>query len=203
MRSVPFCCEEARDEGLTSNEQRWLDERMQLRRWSLGGADRPQCGCAGRVREGRMKVHRNGGYSRYRHVQGDQRVFVEQFLCVVCRQTFTVLPDDMLPYRPIEAGKVEAWLDAEHGLSDEGPQVTEKEKECLRRAACRYAERTPSLIQVLGQMIRCIGPSARRLWEQLRGFGGLPEILRFLAERFKTSLLGDYRCLRRSKPLHA
>ena len=26
---------------------------------------------------------------------------------------------------------------------------------------------------------------------------------RFLAERFKTSVLADYRCLRRSKPLHA
>ena len=150
-----------------------------------------------------MKVHRNGGYYRNRYAQGDERVFIEQFECVLCDQTFTVLPDDMLPYRPIEAGKVEAWLDAEHGLSNERPQVTEKEKECLRRTVCNYAARTPSLIQVLGQMIRSIRPSPHQLWKQLRRIGGLAEILRFLAERFKTSLLGDYRCLRRSKPLHA
>jgi len=176
---------------------------MQIRRSCLGGADRPECGCEGRVREGRLKVHRNGGYYRNRRAQGNERVFVEQFVCVLCGQTFTVLPDDMLPYRPIEAGKVEAWLDAEYGLSKERPEVTEKEKECLKRAECKFAARTPSLIQVLGQMIRSIRPSARRLWKQLRRNGGLADILRFLAERFKTSLLGDYRCLRRSRPLHA
>jgi len=176
---------------------------MQLRRSMLGGGDRPECGCGGRVPGGRLKVHRNGGYSRNRQAQGDERVFVEQFVCVLCGQTFTVLPDDVLPYRPIEAAKVGAWLDAEHGLSDERPQVTEKEKECLKRAECNFAARTPSLIQVLGQMIRHIGSSPRQLWKQLRRLGGLAEILRFLAERFKTSLLADYRCLRRSKPLHA
>jgi hypothetical protein len=175
---------------------------MQLRRSMLGGGDRPQCGCAGQVREGRLKVYRNGGYYRNRHAQGNERVFVEQFVCVLCGQTFTVLPDDMLPYRPIEAGKVEAWLDGEHGLSNERAQVTVREKECLMRIECNFAARTPSLIQVLGQMVRSIRPSPRQLWRQLRRLGGLPEILRLLAERFKTSLLADYRCLRRSKPLH-
>lgn len=174
---------------------------MQLRRSSLRGADRPDCSCTGTVREGRLKVHRNGGYHRYRGADGAERVWVEQFLCVRCGQTFTVVPDDMLPYRPIEVGKLERWLDAAYQATTEVPKVTEKEKGCLRRAEREFVERTPSLIQILGQMIESIGCSARRLWHQIRGIGELSEILRLLAESFKRSLLGDYRCLRRSKPL--
>lgn len=155
----------------------------------------------GRVREGRKKVHRNGGYHRNRDVESDEQVLIEQFVCVKCGQTFTVLPDDMLPYRPIEVEKVEVWLDAEHGRSMAWPKVTEKEKGCLLRATKRFAARTPSLIRKLGQMLPCIGASARHLWEQLRRFGNLSAILRLLFEKFKTSLLGNYRCLLRSKPL--
>lgn len=146
-------------------------------------------------------MHRNGGYYRNRDVESDEQVLIEQFVCVKCGQTFTVLPDDMLPYRPIEVEKVEVWLDAEHGRSMAWPKVTEKEKGCLLRATKRFAARTPSLIRKLGQMLPCIGASARRLWEQLRRFGNLSAILRLLFEKFKTSLLGNYRCLLRSKPL--
>ena len=159
--------------------------------------------CRGTVREGLKKVHRNGGYYRNRRAEGDERLWVEQFVCVVCGQTFTVLPDDMLPYRPIEVGKAEAWLDAEYGISGHHPTVTEKEKGCLNRLVCNYAAHTPSLIQKLGQMVFAIRSSAGQLWKQLRRSDGLSDILRMLFEKFKISLAGDYRCLRRSKPLRA
>jgi hypothetical protein len=127
-------------------------------------------------------------------------VWIEQYLCVLCRQTFTVLPDDLLPYRPIEVSKFQGWLDGVFGLN-RLPEVTEKEKGCLDRAVCKFDKRTPSLVQILGQMIESVGTGARRLWHQIRRIGELAKILQLLAENFKSSLLGDYRCLRRSKPL--
>ena len=183
----------------------WIEDgliaAMQIRRSSLRGADRPDCSCAGTVREGRLKVHCHGGYHRNRRADGEQRVWIEQFLCVRCGQTFTVIPEDMLPYRPIEVSKLEGWLDAVYQLKSEVPKITEKEKGCLRRAERKFVERTPSLIQILGQMIESVGSSARRLWHQIRRIGELGEILQLLAENFKSSVLGDYRCLRRSRPL--
>ena len=127
-------------------------------------------------------------------------MWIEQFLCVLCRQTFTVLPDDMLPYRPIEVSKVQGWFDGVYGLG-RLPPVSEKEKGCLDRAVCNFDKRTPSLIEILGQMIESVGSGARGLWHQIRRIGELGGILQLLAESFKSSLLGDYQCLRRSKPL--
>ena len=76
------------------------------------------------------------------------------------------------------------------------PKVTENERGCLKRAQSRFLQRIPSLTEVLGQMIKTVSPSATQLWVQLRKLGKLSDILLFLAEKFKTSLLGDYRCLR-------
>lgn len=176
---------------------------MQVRRSSLGGADRPDCPCAGKVREGLKKVHSHGSYERYRDVDGDEKVRIPVFRCVLCGQYLSVLPDEMLPYRAIGVEQVEAHFDAAygHGEAAEEPGLTQKEHGCLERAAKRFAQRTQALCNLLGQMIGVIGPSARELWCELRRFGGLKKILRSLSETFKTSLLGDYRCLSASKAL--
>ncbi len=179
----------------------WFDARMQVRRSSLRGADRPDCPCAGKVREGLKKVHSHDSYERYRDVDGDEKVRIPVFRCVLCGQYLSVLPDEMLPYRAIGVEKVEAHFDTtyEHEEAAEGPTCTQKEQGCLERAAKRFAQRTQALSNLLGQMITVIGPSARELWCELRRFGRLKKILRTLSETFKTSLLGDYRCLSASK----
>jgi hypothetical protein len=105
-----------------------------------------------------------------------------------------VLPDDLLPYRPISAELTQTWFDAAV-RGDTGPPVTEKERGCLRRAFKRFTERTAPLTASLGQMIRVIKPTAQKLWQALRTFGNLADILSLLAQKFKTSLLGHYRCL--------
>ena len=64
------------------------------------------------------------------------------------------------------------------------------------RALERFHQRIPSLTEVLGQMINVLSPTATQLWVRLRKLGKLTEILRLLAEDFKTSLLGHYQCLR-------
>jgi hypothetical protein len=174
---------------------------MQIRKSSLRGADRPDCPCPGQVREGLKKVHKHDSYKRYRKPEGSEQASIEVFRCVLCGQYFSVLPDDMLPYRPIDVEKVEQHFDSEYAEGEE-PQCTEKEKGCLTRAVKSFAQHTQSLNTKLGQMIEGIRPGSRELWRDLRRFGGLKEILRLLSEKFKTSLLRDYLCLNPTKALN-
>jgi len=120
---------------------------------------------------------------------------VPRWFCTAGCGTISVLPDILLPYRPVGAGLVEIWFDAVF-MGRAPPRVTEKEKGCLERALSRFVQRIPSLTEVLGQMVTTLRPTATHVWLQLRKLGKLRDILRFLAEKFKTSLLGDYMCLR-------
>jgi len=166
----------------------WLTARMQIRQSSVRG-DRPRCPL-----DRTHKVHSHGDYERYLKADGEEMEKVPRWLCVVCGGTISVLPDTRLPYRPVGVGLVEAYLDAVF-MARAPPKVTEKEKGCLERAHTRFRQRIPSLTVVLGQMIEVINPTATQLWIGLRKLGKLGKILRCLAEDFKTSLLGDYRCL--------
>jgi hypothetical protein len=179
----------------------WFDAQMQIRRSSLNGADRPDCPCPGQVREGRKKVHKHTSYQRYRKPEGTEKITIGVFRCVLCGQYLSVLPDEMLPYRPIGVEKVEQHFDAQYAEAERLQGCTEIEKGCLERALQSFVQHTPSLCTKLGQMINTIGPGARELWCELRQFGGLQQILRMLAEKFKTSLLGEYLCLKPSKAL--
>jgi hypothetical protein len=180
----------------------WFYAGMQIRQSSLKGADRPDCPCSGQVREGLKKVHVHGSYQRYRRPEGNEKVTVDVFQCVLCGQYLSVLPDDMLPYRPIGVEKVEQHFDAEYAEGEEPPECTEIEKGCLERAAKRFVQHTQSLCTKLGQIVEGICPGARELWRVLRRFGGLKEILRTLSEKFKTSLLRDYACLMPTQALN-
>jgi hypothetical protein len=139
-------------------------------------------------------VHSHGQYTRYCKADGIEKEPVPRWLCTVCAGTISVLPDTRLPYRPIGVGLIEAEIDARY-RGRAPPTATEKEKGCLERAMTRFLQRIPSLTAVLGQMLQIINPTATQLWIGLRKLGKLEEILRLLAEDFKTSLLGDYRCL--------
>ena len=162
---------------------------MQIRQSSVRG-DRPECPI-GRTH----RVHSHGGYKRYSKADGTEKERVSRWLCIVCGGTISVLPDTRLPYRLVGSDLVEKWFDAVF-MGRAPPKVTENERGCLDRAIARFLQRIPSLTDVLGQMITLISPTATQLWRGLRKLSKLGEILRFLAENFKTSLLGDYRCLR-------
>ena len=140
------------------------------------------------------RVHGHGSYKRSSKADGAEKEDTSRFLCTVGCGTISVIPDARLPYRPVGVDLLESWLDAEF-MGRAPPQVTENERGCLKRALTRFLQRIPSLTEVLGQMITVASPSATQLWGQLRKLGKLGDILRFLAEKFKTSLLGDYRCL--------
>ena len=141
------------------------------------------------------RVHYHGTYPRYRNARSNQKRLVPRWLCTVCCCTISVLADEALPYRAVEVELLERWFDSRHRGRDP-PEVTEVERGCLERAERRFAQRTTSLTSTLGQMIKAIRPTAQRLWIELRKSRRLVEILGWLAEKFKTSLLGDYRCLK-------
>lgn len=69
----------------------------------------------------------------------------------------------------------------------------------IRQPPARKSEvagRVAPLCALLGQMIRPIKPSVGECWKALRELDNLEGILLLLAQKFNTSLLADYRCLR-------
>jgi hypothetical protein len=106
----------------------------------------------------------------------------------------------MLPYRPLKTELVEEHFDAQAGEQPAQVEVTEKESGCLKRAWHRFTQRLDAHASVLGQMMQIRLSDAKLIWIQLRRLGNLKGILRLLARKFKTSLLGDYQCLKPWSP---
>lgn len=152
--------------------------------------DRPCCPV-----DPKHKVHRHGHYSRHGDCDGLEPLeIIRRFLCLICGRTISVLPDHLLPYRPIAAPRVQGHFDAK--TSDQPtPPATEKERGCLKRAWVRFSRRTTALAATLGQMVQLVVREPRLIWRQLRRWGNLSAILRLLGRPFNTSLLHDYRCL--------
>jgi hypothetical protein len=176
---------------------------MQIRQSSMKG-DRPECPL-----DHRHTVHKHGSYVRYCGLEGgtdDDRWNIPRFLCVLCRWTISVLPDNQLPYRSIDVGRLVLWLNREYLGRPEPPAASEKEKGCVRRALRCFVRHSPSLIKALGQIVKDIGASARSLWRSLSRLNDMSGMMRFLQEKLKPekladggfvgfSLLGCYRCL--------
>jgi hypothetical protein len=156
--------------------------------------DRPDCqyGCS-------VKVHGHGWYWRFlARGKGDVKFQVHRFLCPKCGHTVSVLPVARLTYRPVEVDRLQAYFDGQAKVScglDPPPGITEAG--CLQRAWVRFLTRANRLKDAFGQMLPAELQSAEQLWKELRRTLGSAEgILRFLAEKCNSSLLGDYLCLR-------
>jgi hypothetical protein len=160
-------------------------------RSSLFTGDRPPCPI-----NPKHPVHRHGEYDRYGDCQEKTKSkWIARFLCYLCRFTISVLPDDTLPYRAISVPKVQACFDAKALDKPEAP-VTEGERGCLKRAWHRFNQRIAALAAVLGQIMQIRSSDAKRTWPPLRRLGSLEQILHLLGRKYKTSLLGDYLCLK-------
>lgn len=163
---------------------------MQLRKSQLKG-DRPTCPI-----DGSHAIHEHGSYDRHGDCDGKVRdLSIDRYLCYPCGHTISVLPDDALPYRAVGTEKVEKYFQAQAAGTPE-PSATEKEKGCLKRAWRSFERHVTKLTAVLGQIIARVKPNdGADLWKQLQPLGNLEEILKRLADPFKTSLLRDYACL--------
>jgi hypothetical protein len=109
-----------------------------------------------------------------------------------------VLPGTRLTYRPLEVQRLQGFFDAQAEVScglDPPPGLIEAG--CLQRAWDRFLARVTVLKDSFGQMLAAELRTAEQLWMQLRrGVGSTEDMLRFLAQHCKRSLLGDYACLR-------
>ena len=109
-----------------------------------------------------------------------------------------MIPEQVLPYRPIEADRLQAHFDqkAEAGTGpDPPPSITEAG--CLERAWSRLKARSARLRLVFGQLLTATIEDASHLWlEMRRSMATVVKILHFLADTRNISLLGDYACLR-------
>lgn len=123
---------------------------------------------------------------------------MQRFWCPDCGLTVSVLPADRLPYRPVEASRLEAFLNHQAGVgSGPDPPPDVLEAGCLRRAWTRFQARGEDLKNAFGLLIPSVIASARDLWKQMRvAKQSLAAILQFLGQTRNISLLGDYRCLR-------
>jgi len=123
---------------------------------------------------------------------------MERYLCPPCGHTVSVLPANRLPYRPLEAARLEAAFDAQAEVSkglDPPPEPIEAG--CLQRAWNRFLTRVNVFKDAFGQILPAEVHTAQQLWKELRrGVGSAENMLRFLAWHCKRSLLGDYACLR-------
>jgi hypothetical protein len=103
-----------------------------------------------------------------------------------------------LPYRPLESHRLQAFFDAQAEVSsglDPPPGLVEAG--CLQRAWNRFLTRANVLQDAFGQILPTELHTPRQLWLQMRrGVGSAEDMLRFLAQSCKRSLLGDYACLR-------
>lgn len=143
-------------------------------------------------------MHGHGSYSRYAGCSSQERIKIPRFLCTGCGRTISVLPNHLLPYRHVHVARFEAFADCQAGVGQgPDPPPDKPEAGALRRGWARFSVRVGTLRDYFGQLIASGVTIPSELWIALRqAKQSLKQILLFLAETHKASLLGDYRCLR-------
>lgn len=143
-------------------------------------------------------MHRHGAYERYQQATGQATFPVPRFLCPQCGVTVSVLPENRLTYRPLQVDRLQGAFDAQAGVSSGlDPPPEPVEAGCLQRAWTRFLTRVDRLRNAFGQMLPAGLHTGPQLWKELRrGVGSAEQMLRWLAQSCKGSLLGDYACLR-------
>lgn len=143
-------------------------------------------------------MHRHGWYRRYAKPTGEEKFLVQRFLCPQCGRTVSVLPANRLTYRPLLVDRLQGAFDAQAEVSSGlDPPPEPVEAGCLQRAWTRFLTRVERLSHAFGQMLPAELHHGPQLWRELRRcVGSTEQILRLLARSCKSSLLGDYACLR-------
>ncbi|MEI7902692.1 MAG: hypothetical protein WCK89_20770 [bacterium] len=163
------------------------------------GSDRPECPV-----DAGHRVHRHGRYERCAKCDGEERESIFRYLCVFCRLTISVLPDDRLPYRSLGLDLLKRWLNWQFCDAPGPPPMTEKERGCAKRTLRVFESHSPTLKTALGQIVQDVGADAASLWRTLVRLSKTEPILHFLQAKLKPlnradawrgfSLLGTYRC---------
>jgi len=164
--------------------------------------DRPEC-----PGDSKHRVHKHGSYSRHCSTKfASVKEKIHRYLCTICNWTISVLPENQLPYRSIDATRFILLLNWKFHGGPEPPNIGTEERGCMRWALDCFIRNSPALTGALGQIVKDGCSNARSLWRTLSRLGDVSSILRFLQEKLKPektingglrgfSLLGRYRCL--------
>ena len=101
-------------------------------------------------------------------------LMVPRWLCVTCGRTISVLPDRVLPYRPVSVGDLEKYFDGQANEATAAAAAGALKMGCLKRAWRRFTLRLTALAACLGQLMqRGDLADARHFWRGLRRWGNL------------------------------
>ena len=150
----------------------------------------PQPGCNG-------SLHSHGQYLRYESPDGEDRFGVPRYCCRRCGATVSVLDESRLPYRAVKAEELEADFDRRTQSAPDPPGASQKKNGCLDRAWTAWNRSSRRIAALFGHLLeRTALSNASQCWRALREARRIRKILLILGHSFKTSLLGDYLCLR-------
>src|SRR5215207_8828808 len=141
-------------------------------------------------------LHGHGHYQRYASPDGQECFAVPRYCCTRCRLTTSVLEDSRLPYRSVEVDELEANFER-RSEGDAAPPMSEKKSGCFDRAWTAWNRNSRHIAELLGLLLDHTAlNSAAECWRALRKASRIQPMLARLWRCFKTSLLGDYRCLK-------
>lgn len=147
-------------------------------------------------------------------------VTVQRWICRACRSTYSVIPEDMAPYRSLPVSVLEREMELLVAPASTPPMAAEKcsdradrkvahpqpastfdtfLRRCLRAIQVRITDRISILCSLLGQLLDISARiGLKEFWFAWRSLGDTASNLVHLAEHFHTSLLLDYKSLRPS-----
>ena len=124
-------------------------------------------------------------------------IWIRRFVCRHCRISVSCRPQFAQPYRVVNSTTVEAAFNGEQARAD-----VQRWWVLLLSYWRRFEAHVPELVRRVGQTFGRLPlePTAKDFWKRcVRAGSGLARITKELIDRFRTCLLGTYRCHQRKK----
>lgn len=119
------------------------------------------------------KLQRKGGYWRYHSAQSDERdALVECYRCALSGRCFSVIPEDMMPYRALRAEEAGAYADQQSQCGD-GPEQMVIAKSGRQRRVWQsfWSAFSAHALLLAGILGEDLASSPVDVWQVLRGRG--------------------------------
>lgn len=173
-----------------------------------------QINCGGKCRK-----YKHSSYKRYASLDSNDKILIKRFRCACSGQTWSILPEGMLPYRSVSVSDVEDDFEHRYGAGAE-PEHSERKKASLQRAGKSFESRFKKLQHIFGTLLGYAW-HIKEFWHQLQlyfpegkgicyhqlgissyerldvaGSNCTSQMQQFLWHYAQSSLFGDYRCVK-------
>ena len=119
------------------------------------------------------KLQRRGGYWRYESAKSKERdAFTYCFRCPLSGRCFSVIPEGMMPYRPLRAEEAGAYAD-QQSQSSHGPEETVIADEGAQRRSWQsfWSAFSTHAVILAGIFGIDLASAPAEVWKTLRGRG--------------------------------